>query len=143
MMNSPRPKSGTPIDVKSLSPDEARLFRLYGRIPSQSHHFVRHLQKERKYFDSGDYALSQAGKGNTLDVGAVGSLHPAPQNIPHPSPPPRRSSIVSSPGTSPESVDGGGAGFMAAAAAGMKKKSRFQSDSVQAEGFARMGGSRA
>ncbi|KAK0735270.1 camp-regulated phosphoprotein/endosulfine conserved region-domain-containing protein, partial [Lasiosphaeria miniovina] len=64
-----------------LSPDELRLFRLYGRVPSQSHRFALHL-KERKYFDSGDYALSKAGKGNSVDVGIIGSLHPAPQNMP-------------------------------------------------------------
>ncbi|KAK1778300.1 hypothetical protein QBC45DRAFT_166763 [Copromyces sp. CBS 386.78] len=47
--------------------------------------FARHL-KERKYFDSGDYALSKAGRGNSVDVGLVGSAHPAPEQIPHPSP---------------------------------------------------------
>ncbi|KAK3936226.1 camp-regulated phosphoprotein/endosulfine conserved region-domain-containing protein [Diplogelasinospora grovesii] len=71
------------VDINSLSPEELRLLRLYGRLPSQSDHFARHL-KERKYFDSGDYALSKAGKGNSVDVGAVGSLHPAPQTIPRP-----------------------------------------------------------
>ncbi|KAK0624532.1 camp-regulated phosphoprotein/endosulfine conserved region-domain-containing protein [Bombardia bombarda] len=79
-----RSKEKASIDVSSLSPEELRLYRLYGRVPSQTHHFSRHL-KERKYFDSGDYALSKAGKGNSVDVGAVGSLHPVPQNIPHPS----------------------------------------------------------
>ncbi|KAK3335118.1 hypothetical protein B0T19DRAFT_395011 [Cercophora scortea] len=75
-MNSLRPKSVN-LNMESLSPDELRLLRLYGRVPSfQS----RHL-KERKYFDSGDYALSKAGRGDNVHVG---SLHPAPQNIPHP-----------------------------------------------------------
>ncbi|KAK3341994.1 camp-regulated phosphoprotein/endosulfine conserved region-domain-containing protein [Lasiosphaeria hispida] len=79
-MSSPRP-----IDTSSLTPTEQRLYRLYGRLPSQSHHFARHL-KERKYFDSGDYALSKAGRGDSVDVGLVGALHPAPEQIPHPSP---------------------------------------------------------
>ncbi|CCC06298.1 hypothetical protein SMACR_00515 [Sordaria macrospora] len=47
--------------------------------------FTRHL-KDRKYFDSGDYALSKAGRGNSVDVGTIGSAHPAPEQIPHPSP---------------------------------------------------------
>ncbi|KAH8670851.1 camp-regulated phosphoprotein family protein Igo1 [Xylariales sp. PMI_506] len=70
------------IDIKSLSPEEQRLFRLYGKLPSRSDHFAKHL-KERKYFDSGDYAMSKSGKGDSIDTGAVGSQHPVPENIPH------------------------------------------------------------
>jgi hypothetical protein len=71
------------VDPSTLSQEDLRLLRLYGRIPTQSQHFARHL-KDRKYFDSCDYAMSKAGHGDSLDVGAVGSLHPAPGNIPHP-----------------------------------------------------------
>ena len=67
---------------QSLSPDEQRLFRLYGKLPSRSDQFAKHL-KERKYFDSGDYAMSKAGKGDSVDTGSVGSQHPVPENIPH------------------------------------------------------------
>lgn len=76
------PHQKNKIDVKSLSPEEQRLFRLYGKLPSKSDHFAKHL-KERKYFDSGDYAMSKAGKGDSVDTGAVGSQHPVPENIPH------------------------------------------------------------
>ncbi|KAL0942416.1 camp-regulated phosphoprotein family protein [Colletotrichum truncatum] len=79
------------IDVSSLSPEEQRLFRLYGKLPSRSDHFAKHL-KERKYFDSGDYAMSKAGKGDSVDTGAVGSQHPVPENIPHLSSPVNNSS---------------------------------------------------
>lgn len=68
--------------MQSLSPDEQRLFRLYGKLPSKSDHLAKHL-KERKYFDSGDYALSKAGKASSVDTGSVGSQHPSPENIPH------------------------------------------------------------
>ncbi|KAK3395738.1 hypothetical protein B0T20DRAFT_360278 [Sordaria brevicollis] len=72
--------------------------------------FARHL-KERKYFDSGDYALSKAGRGNSVDVGLVGSAHPAPEQIPHPSPlsimQRRRGSSVCSGGSGSVSLDGG------------------------------------
>ncbi|KAJ1672919.1 hypothetical protein EV182_006233 [Spiromyces aspiralis] len=38
------------------------------------------VQKQgRKYFDSGDYAMSKAGKTD----GTVGDKHPSPENIPH------------------------------------------------------------
>ncbi|KAK3994662.1 camp-regulated phosphoprotein/endosulfine conserved region-domain-containing protein [Cladorrhinum sp. PSN332] len=76
------PHQAKKVDVKSLSPEEQRLFRLYGKLPNRSEHFAKHL-KERKYFDSGDYAMSKAGKGNSVDTGAVGSQHPSPENIPH------------------------------------------------------------
>ncbi|KAI0095341.1 Endosulfine-domain-containing protein [Daldinia grandis] len=76
------PHQKNKVDVKSLTPDEQRLFRLYGKLPSKSDHFAKHL-KERKYFDSGDYAMSKAGKGDSVDTGSVGSQHPVPENIPH------------------------------------------------------------
>lgn len=76
------PLQAKKIDIKSLSPEEQRLFRLYGKLPSKSDHFAKHL-KERKYFDSGDYAMSKAGKGDSVDTGSVGSEHPVPENIPH------------------------------------------------------------
>ncbi|KAL5890176.1 hypothetical protein ACKVWC_005389 [Pyricularia oryzae] len=76
------PHQKNKIDITSLSPEEQRLFRLYGKLPSKSDHFAKHL-KERKYFDSGDYALSKAGKADSVDAGSVGSQHPVPENIPH------------------------------------------------------------
>lgn len=45
-----------------------------------------HIQ-ERKYFDSGDYALSKAGKASDTGVTQVGREHPVPENIPHSSSP--------------------------------------------------------
>ena len=39
--------------------------------------------QERKYFDSGDYALSKAGKASDAGVTSIGSQHPLPENIPH------------------------------------------------------------
>lgn len=39
--------------------------------------------QERKYFDSGDYALSKAGKASDVGVTSIGSRHPVPENIPH------------------------------------------------------------
>lgn len=45
-----------------------------------------HLQ-ERKYFDSGDYALSKAGKASDVGVTQVGREHPNPDKIPHIAPP--------------------------------------------------------
>ena len=41
------------------------------------------FDQERKYFDSGDYALSKAGKASEGGVPSIGSQHPLPENIPH------------------------------------------------------------
>jgi len=41
------------------------------------------LLQERKYFDSGDYALSKAGKASDAGVTTIGREHPVPENIPH------------------------------------------------------------
>ncbi|KAG1146740.1 hypothetical protein G6F37_006651 [Rhizopus arrhizus] len=38
---------------------------------------------ERKYFDSGDYELTRAGKETST---AIGSEHPSPESIPHSNP---------------------------------------------------------
>jgi len=90
---------------QKLSEQEAKLFRLYGKLPNKkdllqnklkvrlAHCFVltgiltnTRLQ-ERKYFDSGDYALSKAGKAGDVGVTQVGREHPNPEKIPHIAPP--------------------------------------------------------
>lgn len=43
-------------------------------------------KQERKYFDSGDYALSKAGKASDTGVTTIGTEHPNAENIPHASP---------------------------------------------------------
>ncbi|PBP25032.1 MYG1 protein [Diplocarpon rosae] len=93
------PHQKNKVDVASLSPDEQRLFRLYGKLPSKADHLSKQL-KDRKYFDSGDYALSKAGKASSVDTGCVGSQHPLPENIPH----------LSSPGVGNASQGGSGNG---------------------------------
>lgn len=39
--------------------------------------------QERKYFDSGDYALSKAGKADDVGNTSIGREHPSPDSIPH------------------------------------------------------------
>ncbi|CAN8106235.1 unnamed protein product [Discula destructiva] len=78
------PHQKNKIDVSTLSPEEQRLFRLYGKLPSQASVFARNNQ--RKYFDSGDYALNKAGKGDGVDTGNVGSIVPDVDTIRHASP---------------------------------------------------------
>lgn len=62
--------------AQALSEEEQKLFRLYGKLPNKKDLFSKKLQ-ERKYFDSGDYALSKAGKSDAGDLGGgLGREHP-------------------------------------------------------------------
>ncbi|TGZ82880.1 ORC2-domain-containing protein [Ascodesmis nigricans] len=65
-----------------MTEEEQKLFRLYGKLPSKKD-ILKNKLKERKYFDSGDYALSKAGKASDVGVTNIGSQHPHPENIPH------------------------------------------------------------
>lgn len=76
------PHQKNKVDISSLSEDEQKLFRLYGKIPNKKD-LLQNKLKERKYFDSGDYALSKAGKASEGGVTSIGSQHPLPENIPH------------------------------------------------------------
>lgn len=72
---------GSQIDVKSLSAEEQRLYKLYGKLPSRAD-LLQRKANDRKYFDSGDYALNKAGHSS-----AVGSKIPNPDSIPRNGPP--------------------------------------------------------
>lgn len=79
------PHQKNKIDISSLSADEQRLFRMYGKLPNKKD-LLQNKLKERKYFDSGDYALSKAGKAGDTGVTSIGTEHPNAENIPHASP---------------------------------------------------------
>ncbi|KAI9671846.1 MAG: hypothetical protein M1831_003374 [Alyxoria varia] len=76
------PHQKNKVDISSLTPEEQRLFRMYGKLPNKKD-LLQNKLKERKYFDSGDYALSKAGKASDVGVTQVGLEHPNPENIPH------------------------------------------------------------
>jgi hypothetical protein len=77
------PAKRNKIDISKLTEEEQKLFRLYGKLPTHKNHLTK-MQKDRKYFDSGDYALSKAGVAPQT---AVGTAIPNPENIPHASSP--------------------------------------------------------
>lgn len=56
-------------------------------------HLKARLLQPRQYWDSGDYALSKAGK---QAPNAVGQNHPTPENIHHPNPKSSSSPVKSS-----------------------------------------------
>ncbi|KAJ5909028.1 hypothetical protein N7495_001710 [Penicillium taxi] len=92
------PHQQNKVDVSSLSPDEQRLLRMYGKMPTKKD-LLQNKLRERKYFDSGDYALSKAGKASDVGVTNIGSRHPVPENIPH--------LTATSPGASPATATNG------------------------------------
>ncbi|KAF9407100.1 hypothetical protein BGZ94_002825 [Podila epigama] len=64
---------------QTLTEQELKLQRMYGKLPQQKNLLGKLRSPDRKYFDSGDYALSKAGKINI----PVGLKHPSPEAIPH------------------------------------------------------------
>ncbi|ODV90469.1 hypothetical protein CANCADRAFT_106814 [Tortispora caseinolytica NRRL Y-17796] len=64
-----------------MNDQDQEALKRYGKLPSRSAFLTQKL-KDRKYFDSGDYALSKAGKTSDVDV-TLGSEHPHPEDIPH------------------------------------------------------------
>ncbi|KAI9706275.1 MAG: hypothetical protein M1820_004850 [Bogoriella megaspora] len=78
------PHQRNKVDVNSLNEEEQKLFRLYGKLPNKKDLLQNKLKgQERKYFDSGDYALSKAGKASDVGVTSIGREHPSPETIPH------------------------------------------------------------
>ncbi|RXW23406.1 hypothetical protein EST38_g2462 [Candolleomyces aberdarensis] len=71
-----------PAQRNKVDISEQQLFGKYGKLPTHKNILMK-MQKERKYFDSGDYALSKAGKA---PQSTVGTAIPNPENIPHATP---------------------------------------------------------
>ncbi|EGG11616.1 uncharacterized protein MELLADRAFT_102471 [Melampsora larici-populina 98AG31] len=67
------------VDISQMTEEEQKLFRLYGKLPPKKN-VAKHNLMERKYFDSGDYALSKAGKTAPQ---SVGTAIPSPETIHH------------------------------------------------------------
>ncbi|GAA5951610.1 hypothetical protein JCM3765_005983 [Sporobolomyces pararoseus] len=85
------------VDISSFSDQEKELFQKYGKVPTHKNLLSNKL-KERKYFDSGDYAMSKAG---VSPQSSVGTAIPSPADIPHASPPQHNSSNSGGLSTSP------------------------------------------
>ncbi|BFZ56115.1 hypothetical protein PYCC9005_003157 [Savitreella phatthalungensis] len=68
--------------MSTLNEEEKKMLSKYGKLPQRKDLLSSKL-KERKYFDSGDYALSKAGKASDAGITNIGSQFPNPENIPH------------------------------------------------------------
>jgi hypothetical protein len=85
------PAKRNKVDISKLNEQEQKLFAKYGKLPTHKNTLMK-MQKDRKYFDSGDYALSKAG---VTSQESVGTTIPNPENIPHASSPPSNGSLQS------------------------------------------------
>ncbi|KAJ3733288.1 Endosulfine-domain-containing protein [Lentinula guzmanii] len=85
------PAKRNKVDISKLNEQEQLLFAKYGKLPTHKNTLMK-MQKDRKYFDSGDYALSKAG---VTSQESVGTTIPNPENIPHASSPPTNGSMQS------------------------------------------------
>lgn len=70
------------VDIKSMSEQDQKALNMYGKVPAKN--LLTKMQKDRKYFDSGDYMMSKAGVASAQ---APGTAIPTPQGVPHASPP--------------------------------------------------------
>ncbi|BGP20190.1 hypothetical protein JCM10213_005956 [Rhodosporidiobolus nylandii] len=96
------------VDISSFSEQEKELFQKYGKLPTHKNLLGNKL-KERKYFDSGDYAMSKAG---VSPQHSVGTAIPSPADIPHASPPNHQGSAATAiPGASTSPSSSGSGGF--------------------------------
>ncbi|GIK06345.1 hypothetical protein Aspvir_001993 [Aspergillus viridinutans] len=77
------PEQKKQSNPESPSKDEEGLLRAYGRLPQRGR-LLDQQAKERKYFDSGDFALSTADR--VTDNGAIhtGRAHPQRGSVSHP-----------------------------------------------------------
>lgn len=73
------------VDLSKLTPQELKLYKMYGKLPSKKDLF-KHKMQDRKYFDSGDYALRKAG--------VIESQPPSNNNLPVTNPSGLRESII-------------------------------------------------
>ncbi|WVN85738.1 uncharacterized protein L203_100889 [Cryptococcus depauperatus CBS 7841] len=85
------PHQKNKVDLSQMSEQDQKAFKLYGKVPGKN--LLTKMQKDRKYFDSGDYMMSKAG----ITTAPPGTKHPTPEAVPHASPPGPQGYLSSSP----------------------------------------------
>ncbi|CAK9437940.1 uncharacterized protein LODBEIA_P23180 [Lodderomyces beijingensis] len=69
------------IDLSKLSPQELRIYKMYGKLPTTSQ-ILSSKFHDKKYFDSGDYAMQKQKPGNKNLSGVLGTAGGLPLNHP-------------------------------------------------------------
>lgn len=68
------------LDLSKLSPQELRVFKLYGKLPTTQQVLASRFQ-DKKYFDSGDYAMQKQLGGPKSGIAGVSMRHPNAEKV--------------------------------------------------------------
>ena len=69
------------LDLSKLSPQELRIYKMYGKLPTTQQILTSKFQ-DKKYFDSGDYAMQkQMGSSNKGIPGGIPMKHPNAEKV--------------------------------------------------------------
>ncbi|OBA21576.1 hypothetical protein METBIDRAFT_78499 [Metschnikowia bicuspidata var. bicuspidata NRRL YB-4993] len=74
------PSNEQGLDLSKLSPQELRIFKMYGKLPTKQQILASKLQ-EKRYFDSGDYAMQKQLGGSKSGVTGVSMKHPNAERV--------------------------------------------------------------
>lgn len=76
------PKNTQNLDLSKLSPQELRIYKMYGKLPTTQQILSSKFQ-DKKYFDSGDYAMQkQLGNNAKSSVpGGIPMKHPNAEKV--------------------------------------------------------------
>lgn len=75
------PKNTQNLDLDKLTPEELKIYKMYGKLPTRQQILSSKL-KEKKYFDSGDYAMQkQLGAGKLSVPNAIPLRHPNAEKV--------------------------------------------------------------
>lgn len=61
------PKNVQNLDLSRLTPEELKIYKLYGKLPTKQEILSQKIQ-DKKYFDSGDYAMSKKSNRGLLPM---------------------------------------------------------------------------
>ncbi|EGV65782.1 hypothetical protein PSN45_003424 [Yamadazyma tenuis] len=75
------PKNTQNLDLNKLTPDELKIYRMYGKLPTRQQILTSKI-KEKKYFDSGDYAMQKQLGGSKSSVpSSMPMSHPNAEKV--------------------------------------------------------------
>lgn len=75
------PSNSQGLDLSKLSPQELKIYKMYGKLPTTNQILASKFQ-DKKYFDSGDYAMQkQLGNNNRVPQSGVPLKHPNAEKV--------------------------------------------------------------
>lgn len=75
-----QPKNEQGLDLSKLSPQEMRIYKMYGKLPTTQQILSSKFQ-DKKYFDSGDYAMQKQLGGPKSGISGVSMKHPNAEKV--------------------------------------------------------------